>query len=44
MSGAQVESFDYVESYNVEAMQTALQEYGPLAVAIAVIDSFFTYS
>ncbi len=43
MVGAQVSTHDYVQSKNATAMQLALQQYGPLAVAINVINSFFSY-
>lgn len=43
MTGAQVASYDYVQSNNATAMQVALMEYGPLATALTVIESFFAY-
>ncbi|EFX87406.1 hypothetical protein DAPPUDRAFT_312323 [Daphnia pulex] len=43
MVGAQVSTYGYVQSKNTAAMQSALQQYGPLAVAINVINSFFSY-
>lgn len=43
MTGAQVASYDYVQSNNATAMQVALMEYGPLATALTVIESFFDY-
>ncbi|XP_046647089.1 ervatamin-B-like [Daphnia pulicaria] len=42
--GAKVSSFDYVESKNATEMQIALTKYGPLAVAITVVGSFYSYS
>ncbi|KAI9558062.1 hypothetical protein GHT06_014815 [Daphnia sinensis] len=43
MVGAKVSSFGYVQSMNATAMQLALQEYGPLATAMAVVGSFYSY-
>jgi hypothetical protein len=44
MIGAKVSTYGYVQSNNARAMQIALQKYGPLAVAIAVVTPFFSYS
>ncbi|EFX87402.1 hypothetical protein DAPPUDRAFT_312327 [Daphnia pulex] len=43
VAGAQVFKFSYVPTQNAEQMQVALQKHGPLAVAIAVANSFFSY-
>ncbi|EFX87400.1 hypothetical protein DAPPUDRAFT_312328 [Daphnia pulex] len=44
MIAAKVSSFGYVQSNNATAMQLALQQYGPLAVAITVVPSFYSYA
>lgn len=44
MVEATVSNFGYVQSQNATAMQLALQEYGPLAVAMTVINSFYSYA
>ncbi|EFX87410.1 hypothetical protein DAPPUDRAFT_312319 [Daphnia pulex] len=44
MIGAKVFTYGYVPSNNATAMQIALQKYGPLAVAIAAVNPFFSYS
>lgn len=44
MVGAKVASYTKVQVKNATAMQTALVNYGPLAVAIGVINSFQYYS
>jgi hypothetical protein len=43
MVGAQVSTYGYVQSKNPAAMQSALQQYGPIAVAITVVPSFYSY-
>lgn len=43
VAGAQVFKFSYVPTQNAESMQVALQKHGPLAVAIAVANSFSSY-
>ena len=43
MVAAQVLKYDYVQSKNVTAIQLALQKYGPIAVAMNVVNSFFSY-
>jgi hypothetical protein len=44
MVGAQVSTYGYVQSNNPAAMQSALQRYGPIAVAITVVQSFYSYA
>lgn len=44
MIAAKVSSFGYVQSNNATAMQLALQKYGPLAVAITVVPSLYSYA
>ncbi|KZS11247.1 Uncharacterized protein APZ42_024011 [Daphnia magna] len=44
MVGARVSSSGYVQPKNETAMQLALQKYGPLAVAMNVIPSFYGYA
>ena len=44
MVAGKVASYGYVQSNNAVAMQVALQKYGPLSVAIAVANPFFSYS
>ncbi|XP_057381189.1 uncharacterized protein LOC130703753 [Daphnia carinata] len=43
MLGATVSSYGYVTSNSSASMQSALQKYGPLAVAITVVNSFNLY-
>ncbi|XP_057379755.1 uncharacterized protein LOC130702104 [Daphnia carinata] len=43
MIGAKVSSFSYVKANDVVAMQEAMQTYGPLAVAMTVVNSFASY-
>ncbi|EFX87403.1 hypothetical protein DAPPUDRAFT_312326 [Daphnia pulex] len=43
MTGARVYKYDYAPANDAVAMQSALQQYGPLTVAIAVANSFFSY-
>ncbi|KAI9552850.1 hypothetical protein GHT06_020733 [Daphnia sinensis] len=43
MSASKVSSYGYVTSNSTAFMQAALQKYGPLAVAITVVDSLFSY-
>ncbi|KAI9552851.1 hypothetical protein GHT06_020734 [Daphnia sinensis] len=44
MRAATVSSYEYVRPNRPYAMRTALMNYGPLAVAVALVDSFFQYS
>ncbi|XP_057381601.2 procathepsin L-like [Daphnia carinata] len=44
MVGAKVSSFAAIPAKNVTAMQGAIQKYGPIAVAITVINSFQYYT
>lgn len=44
MAGAKVSSYAYVQSKNDTAMQVALSKYGPLAVAMTVVSSFYSYA
>lgn len=44
MVAAQVYSYAAVQVKNATAMQVALQKYGPLSVAMTVINSFQYYS
>ena len=41
---ARVNTFNYVAAQNAPAMQVALQKYGPLAVAMTVVNSFYNYA
>ncbi|XP_046647098.1 ervatamin-B-like isoform X3 [Daphnia pulicaria] len=43
MTGARVFRYDYAPANDAVAMQSALQQYGPLTVAIAIANSFFSY-
>lgn len=43
MVGANVSSFKYVKPNDVVAMQEAMEKYGPLAVALTVVNSFLSY-
>jgi hypothetical protein len=43
MIGAQVTSYGIISPANAANMQIALQKYGPFAVAIAVVPSFYSY-
>lgn len=43
MSAAKVSSYGSVISNSPASMQSALQKYGPLAVAITVVNSFYSY-
>ncbi|XP_046647113.1 zingipain-2-like isoform X1 [Daphnia pulicaria] len=38
-----VSTYGYIQSQNATAMQAALQQYGPIAVALNVVDSFYGY-
>lgn len=42
--GAEVVTYDYVQTKNPTAMQVALEKYGPLASAMTVVPSFFYYA
>ncbi|XP_059351618.1 cathepsin K-like [Daphnia carinata] len=44
MVGAKVSSFAAIPAKNVTAMQAAIQKYGPIAVAITIINSFQYYT
>ena len=44
MVGAQVSTFDLLPPNDPVAMQVAVQVYGPIAVAIAVVPSFMSYT
>lgn len=44
MIAANVLKYSYVQTKNATAMQVALQKYGPLAVAITVVNSFYSYA
>jgi hypothetical protein len=44
MVGAKVSGYTKIQAKNVTAMQTAIQSYGPIAVAITVINSFQYYT
>ena len=41
--GARISSFHYVTANDPVAMQNAVQDYGPIAVAFAVVSSFYYY-
>ena len=43
MASVKVSGLGGVYSKNAAAMQSALVQYGPLAVAINVVSSFFSY-
>jgi len=43
MSGAKISSYGDLPTRNATNMQSAVQTYGPLSVAIAVVNSFFSY-
>ena len=44
MVGAKVSGYTAIQAKNATAKQTAMQTYGPVAVAITVINSFQYYS
>ncbi len=46
MIGVKMSTYGYVQVQcnNATAMQVALQKYGPLAVAITVVNPFYSYS
>ena len=43
MISSKVATYGYVASKSPSAMQSALQKYGPLAVAITVVKSIYSY-
>jgi hypothetical protein len=43
MIGAKISSYGYLPALNAADMQMALQDYGPISVAIAVTNSFYSY-
>jgi len=43
MIGSNVATYSYVASNSAPAMQSALVKYGPLSVAITVVNSFYSY-
>ena len=44
MVAANVSNYNYVQTKNATAMQLALQKYGPLATAMTVVTSFYSYA
>ena len=44
MVGAQVSTYNFVAENDAVAMQVALQKYGPLTVAISVVNSLISYA
>jgi cathepsin K len=44
MIGAEISAYGYLETPNADNMQAALQTYGPISVAIAVVSSFQNYA
>ncbi|EFX61852.1 hypothetical protein DAPPUDRAFT_68588, partial [Daphnia pulex] len=44
MIGAKISSYGDLPSFDAAYMQSVLQDYGPISVAIAVTDSFFSYA
>ena len=44
MVGAHVSTYNFVAANDPVAMQVALQKYGPLTVAISVVNSLISYA
>jgi hypothetical protein len=44
MIGAKISSYGTLPALNAANMQAALQSYGPLAVAMTVVNSFYSYT